>query len=57
LTACADIRPFVTKHQPESLPQITQLAEGCAKIMKTLQQPEGHFPFPDLCGKNIRLGT
>lgn len=56
LSACADIRPFVAKHQPESLPQITQLAEGCAKILTTLQQPAGHFPFPDLRGKNIRFG-
>ncbi len=56
LTACADIRPFVEKHQPESLPQITQLADGCAKILTTLQQPGGHFPFPDLRGKNIRFG-
>lgn len=56
LSACADIRPFVEKHQPESLPQITQLADGCAKILTTLQQPGGHFPFPDLRGKNIRFG-
>jgi hypothetical protein len=56
LSACADIRPFVAKHQPESLPQITQLAEGCAKILTTLQQSDGHFPFPDLRGRNIRFG-
>lgn len=56
LNACADIRPFVVKHQPDALPEISKLAEGCAKILTTLQQPEGHLPFPDLRGKNIRFG-
>lgn len=56
LNACADIRPFVVKHQPDALPEISKLAEGCAKILTTLQQPDGLFPFPDLRGKNIRFG-
>lgn len=56
LNACADIRPFVVKHQPDALPEISKLAEGCAKILTTLQQPDGFFPFPDLRGKNIRFG-
>ena len=56
LRAAADIRPFVEKHQPDALPQITQLAQGCAKILLSLQQPDGLFPFPDLRGKNIRFG-
>ena len=56
LQACADIRPMVKKHQPADLPKLTKLAEGTAKIMLTLQQPSGLFPFPDLRGKNIRFG-
>ncbi len=56
LSACADIQPFVVRHEPDALPEIAKLAEGCAKILTTLQQPEGHFPFPDLRGKNIRFG-
>ena len=56
LQACADIQPFVVKHQPDALPEITKLAAGCAKILPTLPQPEGHFPFPDLRGRNIRFG-
>jgi hypothetical protein len=56
LSACADIRPFVEKHQPDALPHITQLAGGCAQILITLQQVDGFLPFPDLRGKNIRFG-
>lgn len=50
------IRPFVEKHQPDALADLDQLTHGVAKILTTLQQPEGHFPFPDLRGKNIRFG-
>lgn len=50
------IRPFVGKYQPESLANFDKLANGLATILAGLQQPEGHFPFPDLRGKNIRFG-
>ncbi len=50
------IRPFVEKHQPDSLRDLDRLANGVATILTTLQQPDGHFPFPDLRGKNIRFG-
>lgn len=56
LNACADIQPFVAKHQPADIPDLQKLAAGCAKILITLQQPAGHLPFPDLRGKNIRFG-
>ncbi|MCX6854934.1 MAG: hypothetical protein NTV80_08515 [Verrucomicrobia bacterium] len=56
LNACADIQPFVAKHQPADIPDLQKLAAGCAKILITLQQPTGHLPFPDLRGKNIRFG-
>lgn len=56
LAACAEIQPFVLKHQPADLADLQRLAQGCATILMTLQQPEGHLPFPDLRGKNIRFG-
>ncbi len=56
LNACTDIQPFVQKHDPSELADLQRLAEGCAKILISLQQPEGHLPFPDLRGKNIRFG-
>jgi hypothetical protein len=56
LAACAEIQPFVLKHQPDDLADLQRLAKGCATILMTLQQPEGHLPFPDLRGKNLRFG-
>ena len=56
LAACAEIQPFVLKHQPADLADLHRLAKGCATILITLQQPQGHLPFPDLRGKNIRFG-
>ena len=50
------IRPFVEKHQADAVADLEKLTNGVAKILTTLQQPEGHFPFPDLRGKNIRFG-
>ena len=50
------IRPFAEKHQPDTLSDLDKLTNGVAKILTTMQQPEGHFPFPDLRGKNIRFG-
>lgn len=56
LTGVTIIRPFAEKYQPEALSDLDKLTKGVATILVTLQQPEGHFPFPDLRGKNIRFG-
>jgi hypothetical protein len=56
LHGVAIIRPFVEKHAPGSIPDLDKLTNGVATILTSLQQPEGHFPFPDLRGKNIRFG-
>ena len=50
------IRPFAEKHAPGLIPDLDKLTNGVATILTSLQQPEGHFPFPDLRGKNIRFG-
>lgn len=50
------MRPFVEKHQPDALGDLDKLTNGVAAILTNLQLPEGHFPFPDLRGKNIRFG-
>lgn len=49
-------RPGVEKVEPGDLPKLDQLADGVVRILLRIQQPEGHFPFPDLRGKNIRFG-
>lgn len=56
LNATVGIRPFVTKHQPAALGELDGLTKGLVAILIDLQQPGGHFPFPDLRGKNIRFG-
>lgn len=56
LSGTTIIRPFVEKHHPEALADLDKLTHGVASILTNLQQPEGHFPFPDLRGKNIRFG-
>ncbi len=50
------IRPFAGKHRPGDLAALDRLTRGLAGILTAMQQPEGHFPFPDLRGKNIRFG-
>ncbi len=57
LDATATIRPFAAKHQPARLMEIDRLMDGLVTILTGLQQPAGHFPFPDLRGKNIRFGA
>ncbi|MEQ1852040.1 MAG: hypothetical protein ABMA01_10650 [Chthoniobacteraceae bacterium] len=57
LGAANTIRPFAVRHQPDAVPELDKLARGVAGILVALQQPEGHFPFPDLRGKNIRFGA
>lgn len=57
LRAVADIFPLAEKHVHQALPDLTRLAEGTAKVLLNLQQPDGHFPFPDLRGKNLRFGA
>ncbi len=54
--AACEIRPTVLKHQPEKLPELDRLVTGACQIMLHAQQPDGHFPLPDLRGKNIRFG-
>ena len=49
-------RPFAEKHQPEALGDLDRLMNGLATLLLNVQQPTGHFPFPDLRGKNIRFG-
>jgi hypothetical protein len=56
LTGVTIIRPFAEKHAPDAMPYMDKLTNGVATILTSLQQPEGHFPFPDLRGKNIRFG-
>ncbi len=56
LEGIVTIRPFTLQHTPDDMAALDALARGIAKILVTLQQPEGHFPFPDLRGKNIRFG-
>ena len=53
--SCA-IRPSVARHFPERLAEIDSVIRGAAQLLVKLQQPAGHFPFPDLRGKNIRFG-
>ena len=54
--ACA-IRPAVDRHFPGRLGELDSAINGAAGILMKLQQPSGHFPFPDLRGKNIRFGA
>ena len=56
LEGAVTIRPFIEKHQPADLATMDMLTRGLAGILVAMQQPEGHFPFPDLRGKNIRFG-
>lgn len=56
LEALVLARPSLERHAPEDLPWLDNFARGVAKILLSLQQPEGHFPFPDLRGRNIRFG-
>lgn len=56
LDGLATIRPSVERHAADSLDEVDALASGGAGILTTLQQPGGHFPFPDLRGRNLRFG-
>lgn len=56
VSAVCDIRPAVERHQPRQLPALDRLISGACAILTRLQQPAGHFPFPDLRGENIRFG-
>ena len=56
LEAYAQMRPRVAQHAPQELAWLDHLGEGTAAVLLSLQQPAGHFPFPDLRGKNIRFG-
>jgi hypothetical protein len=56
LDACVTMHPHVAQHAPQRLAEVEKLLRGTAGILLKLQQPQGHFPFPDLRGKNIRFG-
>ena len=56
LDAATTIHPAAARHQPDALRDLEELSQGLAAILIRLQQPAGHFPFPDLRGKNIRFG-
>jgi hypothetical protein len=56
LEGLATIRPSVERHAADSLDQVDALASGVAGILTNLQQADGHFPFPDLRGRNLRFG-
>jgi hypothetical protein len=56
LDACVTMHPHVALHAPERVADLDKLLRGTAGILVRLQQPQGHFPFPDLRGKNIRFG-
>ena len=56
LDACVTMHPHVVQHAPERVADLEKLLRGTAGILLRLQQPQGHFPFPDLRGKNIRFG-
>ena len=56
LDATTMMHSHVKVHLPERTGDLEKLARGVASILISLQQPEGHFPFPDLRGKNIRFG-
>jgi hypothetical protein len=56
LSATATVRPNVVKYSQANVDVLDRLAGGTAAILLKLQQPDGHFPFPDLRGKNVRFG-
>jgi hypothetical protein len=56
LDACVTMHPHVAQHAPQRLAEVEKLLRGTAGVLLKLQQPQGHFPFPDLRGKNIRFG-
>jgi hypothetical protein len=56
LDACVTMHPHVAQHAPQRLAEVEKLLRGTAGVLLKLQQAQGHFPFPDLRGKNIRFG-
>jgi hypothetical protein len=56
LDACVTMHPHVAQHAPQRLAEVEKLLRGTAGVLLKLQQAKGHFPFPDLRGKNIRFG-
>ncbi len=51
------LRPLAALHSADDVAWLDRLGEGTATVLLALQQPDGHFPFPDLRGKNIRFGA
>jgi hypothetical protein len=56
VVALLDARPTVARHRPERLAELDRTVAAVCAVLVGLQQPEGHFPFPDLRGRNIRFG-
>lgn len=56
LEACVTMHPQVAALAPERLAELERLLRATAGLLVRLQQPEGHFPFPDLRGRNLRFG-
>ncbi len=56
VAALLDIRPSVARHHPGRLPELDRAVADVCAVLVARQQPEGHFPFPDLRGRNIRFG-
>lgn len=56
ISGLCEARPAIAKNAASRLPEIDRIINGACQILINTQQPEGHFPFPDLRGKNIRFG-
>ncbi len=57
VSAICEAHALIAKHAPADLADCERVIRGGCQIMLALQQPEGHFPFPDLRGKSIRFGA
>ncbi len=57
VAALLDIRPAVARHRPDRLEELDRTVAAVCAVLVARQQPEGHFPFPDLRGRNLRFGA
>jgi len=56
IAALLDIRPAVMRQRPDRLAELDRTVASVCAVLVARQQPEGHFPFPDLRGRNLRFG-
>ena len=56
VVALLDARPAVARHRPDRLAELDRTVASVCAVLLARQQPEGHFPFPDLRGRNLRFG-